>query len=495
MTALHDDDDHTALHDWTARDCAARVQARALSAEDVARHFIERVARLNPARNAIVQFDVEAVLAEARRVDARLAAGEVLPMAGVPVTVKDNLWVAGRTVTQGSRLYADFIAPRDAWAVARLRARGAVVLGITNCSEFACKGVTDNLVYGATRHPMDTSLTPGGSSGGAVSALAAGLGLLALGTDAGGSVRRPAAHCGLVGHKPTQGVIAHPWGFAEPNYGVSVVGMLARNVGDCAWLFEQLSAFDASDASSPPVAVNFQATHAVASDPPRDLRIAWSPQLGCDFAIDADVLAALEQRVNALRDAGWTVTRADPHWPAGTRTYPESAFQHAGLHRLYAEQLAARPHDIDPALARQIEAGAHLGPAELGRVLQMRERIAHSLSRFFEEHDLLLCPTTPVTAWPLDQIGPPVIGGRPAGERGHAVYTPLFNHCGVPACSVPAGRVRGLPVGLQVVAPRFEDARVLQMAALLERIGERINDRIDASATACAASGADEGSS
>jgi aspartyl-tRNA(Asn)/glutamyl-tRNA(Gln) amidotransferase subunit A len=460
----------TALHEGSARDCAARVNARELSATEVARHFIARVQQLNPALNALVQFDPAAVLAEAQQVDRRLAAGERLPMAGVPVTIKDNLWVEGRTITQGSRLFANFTAPRDAWSVARLRALGAVVLGITNCSEFACKGVTDNLVYGATRHPLDTSLTPGGSSGGAVAALAAGLGLLALGTDAGGSVRRPAAHCGLVGHKPTQGVIAHPWGFAEPNYGVSVVGLLARNVGDCAWLLDQLSGFDASDASAPPLSVAWQAEAATRSEPSRELRIAWSPQLGCDFAIDDDVLAALESRVNRLRGDGWSVVDASPAWGTAVREYPLNTLQHAGLHALHGEQLKTRRYDIDPNLAAQMDAGAVSTPAELSRALRLREPIVASLSRFFEQHDVLVCPTTPVTAWPLGQIGPPVIGGRPAGPRGHAVFTPLFNLCGVPACSVPAGEVRGLPVGLQVVAPRFEDARVLQVAALIERL-------------------------
>lgn len=458
------------IHDWAARECAARVNARELGATAVAGHFIERVERLNPALNAIVQFDAEAVLAEARRVDDRLAARESLPMAGVPVTIKDNLWVEGRTVTQGSRLFAGFKAPRDAWAVARLRALGAVVLGITNCSEFACKGVTDNLVYGATRHPLDPSLTPGGSSGGAVSALAAGLGLLALGTDAGGSIRRPAAHCGLVGHKPTQGVIPHPWGFAEPNYGVSVIGLAARNAGDCAWLLDHLLAYDAGDPAAPPLAVSLRVHDSVLAEPPHGLRIAWSPQLGCGFAIDADVLAALTQRVNALRAAGWQVADADPAWPEGIRDYPLAALQHAGLHRLYGEALETQRDAIDPHLAAQIQAGAGITPAEVARVLRLRERICTSLSHFFEQYDLLLCPTAPVTAWPLEQLGPPLIGGAPAGPRGHAAFTPLFNHCGVPACSVPAGTVRGLPVGLQVVAPRFEDARVLQMAALLERL-------------------------
>jgi aspartyl-tRNA(Asn)/glutamyl-tRNA(Gln) amidotransferase subunit A len=389
-------------------------------------------------------------------------------MAGVPVTIKDNLWVAGRTITQGSRLFADFRAPRDAWVVARLRHLGAVVLGITNCSEFACKGVTDNLVYGATRHPLDPRLTPGGSSGGAAAALAAGLGLLAIGTDAGGSIRRPAAHCGLVGHKPTQGLIAHPWGFAEPNYGVSVVGLMARSVGDCAWVLDLLSGFDASDASAPPLETALEAEAAVGHEPPRSLRIAWSPQLGCDFPIDAEVLAALTQTVNALRAAGWAVTAADPDWGEAVRNLPINLLQHAGLHALYGEAARHRRQDIDPHLLAQIDAGAASTPYERAAALRQRGPIVASLTRFFERFDVLLCPTTPVTAWPLGQIGPASIGGRPAGPRGHAVYTPLFNLCGVPACSVPAGHVRGLPVGLQVVAPKFEDARVLQTAALLE---------------------------
>ena len=284
-------------------------------------------------------------------------------------------------------------------------------------------------------------------------------------------MRRPAAHCGLVGHKPTHGVVPHPWGFAEPNYGVSVVGVLARNVADCAWAFDHLIAFDAGDPSAPPLNIALQAAAGVVVDPPRELRIAWSARLGNDYAIDADVLSALEQRVDALRAAGWSVADADPKWPDGIRDYPLAALQHAGLHALYGQRLQTHRDDIDPNLVAQIEAGAALTPVELAQVLRLREQIAMSLSRFFDHHDLLLCPTAPVTAWPIDQLGPPVIGDRPAGPRGHAAFTPLFNHCGVPACSIPAGLVRGLPVGLQIVAPRFEDARVLQMAALIERLG------------------------
>ena len=461
-----------ALHDWSARELAARVAAGGLRAVDVARYFIDRVERLNPGLNALVQFEPQQVIDEAETVDRRLAAGEVLPMAGVPFTVKDNLWVAGRRIAQGSRLFEDFVAPRDAWAVARLRALGAVVLGITNCSEFACKGVTSNLLYGTTRHPMDPSLTPGGSSGGAVAALASGLGLLALGTDAGGSTRRPAAHCGLVGFKPSPGLIPHPWGFAEPNFGLSVIGPMARNVADCAWLYDHLLAYDAGDPAGVPIAAGLDALPALDAPLPPELRVAWSPHLGCDFAVDDDVLAALQRRVDALRAAGWQIVDADPPWPVEAREYPLMALQVAGLHALYGRQLADDRTRIDPVLAVQIELGAQVTPADVARALRLKERIGASLSRFFESFDVLLCPTTPVTAWPLDQLGPPVIGGRPAGPRGHAAFTPLFNYCGVPACSVPAGLVRGLPVGLQVVAPRYEDARVLQCARGIEALGD-----------------------
>jgi aspartyl-tRNA(Asn)/glutamyl-tRNA(Gln) amidotransferase subunit A len=454
-----------------ARELAARVSSGALPALEVAREHVERVLARNPALNAIVGFDADAVLAEARQVDRRLEAGESLPMAGVPFTAKDNLWVGGRRVSQGSRLFADFVAPRDAWAVARLRAQGAVLLGITNCSEFACKGVTDNPLHGATRHPLDPRLTPGGSSGGAVAALGAGMGLVALATDAGGSTRRPAAHCGLVGHKPSAGLIPHPWGFAEPNYGQSVIGVIARDVADCAWAFDRLIAYDAGDPAGVPVEVALGAGDAIGVDPPRGLRIAWSPRLGIDLAVDDDVLAALEARVAALRAAGWTVVDADPCWPEGVREYPLLALQQAGLHALYGTRLACERDAIDPVLVAQIEAGAAQTPATLAAVLRLRERIAAALGRFFESHDLLLCPTAPVVAWPIGELGPATIGGRPAGPRGHAAFTPLFNGAGLPACSVPAGTVRGLPVGLQLVGARLEDATVLQAAALVERLG------------------------
>jgi aspartyl-tRNA(Asn)/glutamyl-tRNA(Gln) amidotransferase subunit A len=202
----------------------------------------------------------------------------------------------------------------------------------------------------------------------------------------------------------------------------------------------------------------------------RGLRIAFSSDLGCGFAIDADVLEVIEGAVSALGGAGYRIEEADPVWPAGTSAYPLLALQQAGLAALYGRQFEADRTQFDPDIAAQIELGLRTGGAQIAEVLLLRERIYASLNAFFGRYDLLICPTSPVTSWPVDLLGPPLIGGLPTGPRGHAAYTPLFNYCGVPACSVPAGLVRGLPVGLQIVAPRYEDARVLHFARAVEHL-------------------------
>ena len=454
---------------WTAHESAAAVRSRRLSAHELAQHALARLHAVNPALNAVIEQDDAWTLAQAAAVDQRLAKGDVLPLAGVPITVKDNLWVQGRRITQGSRLFEDFIAPADAWAVARLRALGAVIIGITNCSEFACKGVTNNLVYGKTRSPWNPALTPGGSSGGAVAALASGIGALALATDAGGSTRRPAAHAGLVGMKPSFGLVPCGPGFDEPNFGLSVIGQLARNVADAAWMLDLLQGHDAADWGSQalPLHPTLPGLHQA---PPRSLRIAWSADFGCGFAIDAPVRAALEAVVDQLRADGYRITEAAPQWPPEVREYPLLKLQQAGLAALHGAAYDQDPDRIDPDLQAQIRNGRTFSAVEIAQVLLLREHLYASFMRFFGDHDLLLTPTTPVVSWPIDQLGPAQIGGLPAGPRGHAGYTPLVNYCQAPACSVPAGLVDGLPIGLQVIGPRYADARVLQMAAQVERL-------------------------
>lgn len=460
----------TALHQWSAQHTAQQVLAGQLSATDVARHMVARIERLNPQLNAFAFFDAERVLQAAAQVDARLAAGETLPMAGVCFTVKDNLWLQGAPATFGSLLFEDFIAPQDSWCVARLRALGAIALGVTTCSEFACMGVTTTKLHGSTRNPWDTRLTPGGSSGGAAAALAAGIGHLALATDAGGSTRRPAAHTGLVGMKPTLGRVPNPAGFDDPNHLISVIGQLARNVGDAAWMLDCLTAWEPADPLSCPAFAQPDALAQLPQDV-RGLRLAWSPQLGCALAIDSDVLAAMEQAVEALRRAGWNIERADPVWPEGAREYPLIALQQAGLAQRFGADWAARPERIMPNLGEQIELGATHSGMRITELLKLREQFHASFTRLHARYDALLCPAAPVEAWPHELLGPAMIGGQPAGPRGHAAFTPFFNYGAVPAVSVPCGFGRnGLPLGLQISAARFEDARVLQLAQQAEQV-------------------------
>jgi aspartyl-tRNA(Asn)/glutamyl-tRNA(Gln) amidotransferase subunit A len=450
----------------TAAEIAAAVGRRVAAAVEVFDAFAARVEALNPRLNAVIRFDPRVGRAEAAAVDRRIAGGDTLPLAGVPFTVKDNLWVKGRVAAQGSALFADFVAPEDAPAVARLRAAGAVFLGTTNCSEFACKGNTTNRLFGPTRNPWDLTRTPGGSSGGAASAVAAGLGAIALGTDGGGSIRRPAAHVGVVGMKPSAGLVPHTGGFVEPVFGNSVIGQMARTVEDIRLMLDAITAPDLADPQSPPVPVWSRA----AAGRVEGLRVAFSPRLGLGFPVDPDVAANVRATAERLASAGATVEETDPQWPEGASEQALMPLQLAGLASLYGERFKARAWDVDPDIGAQIEAGLRLSGVDVAHALHAREALYRALARFFERFDLLLAPTTPVTAWPIELLGPKEIEGKAVTPRGHAVFTPLFNHTYMPACSVPCGLDRqGLPVGIQVVGPRFADARVLGLAEAIER--------------------------
>jgi aspartyl-tRNA(Asn)/glutamyl-tRNA(Gln) amidotransferase subunit A len=423
----------------------------------------------NPTLNALLRFDAEAGRTESQQAERRLRDGDTAPLLGVPFTAKDNLWVAGRTVSQGSRRFEHFVAPQDAFAVARLRAAGAVFLGSSNCSEFACKGVTTNRLTGPTRNPWALDRTTGGSSGGAAAAVAAGFGPLALCTDGGGSTRRPASHTGVVGMKPTAGLVPHPTGFVEPVFGNAVIAPMARRVADVIALLDVIAAPSLADPQGLPLPLWSRAD----ADParlPRTLRIAYSPRLGLDVPVDDDVAASVDAAVERLARAGHRIERADPVWPAGAGEAALMPLQWVGLAALYGDALARGEWDADPDIAAQIEAGRRVAGTEIAQALFTRDVLYRAFDAFFAQHDLLISPTTPCTAWPLDRLGPAIVGGRPAGPRAHAVFTPLVNHCFLPACSVPCGLDReGLPIGLQVIGPRFADARVLALAGLVEQ--------------------------
>ena len=337
--------------EWRARDLASRVNSQDLTAVQVTQAALDRIAWANPLLNAFIDIDHVAVLKQAAAVDLKIQQGARLPLAGVPFSVKDNLWVAGRPAPYGSKLYADHVAPRDSWSVEQLKKQEAICIGMTNTPEFACKGATKNPLHGITRNPWNLNLTPGGSSGGAVAGVAAGLVPVALGTDAEGSIRRPAAHTGLVGFKCTLGPF----------------------------------------------------TDALNAQPARTLRIGFTMDLGCGFAIDDDVALAIESAVQQLRRAGWKIDISHPAWPPKTNEYPLLAQQQAGLAALFGQAYQEAPQIFDRDIAVQIEAGQKAtGPMIAGLSLQ-RNKLREALNTYFNSYDLLLCPTVPVE--PFLQFG------------------------------------------------------------------------------------------
>lgn len=453
------------INEMNMKELGHAIQTRLISCCDIAESVIERVLTLNSQLNAIVRFDQDYVRAQARALDARRDAGFNSPWLGIPVTFKDNIWIEDRPTSSGSLLYKDFIAPHDAIVVSKLRQAGALIVGSTNCSEFACKGVTSSPLHGVTCNPWDMSRTPGGSSGGAASATAAGLCHLALGTDAGGSVRRPASHTGLIGLKPTSGMIPHAGGFDEPVYGHSVIGILTRSTEDAWASLSLLAQHDPADMQSPPLRAPL---HPLMDPLPRS-RIAWSPQLGLGFPVEPEVREACGRSLEAFRAAGHEIVEADPPWPQGTSEESLMPLQLAGLAAIYGDAYQKGKWEPDPDIAIQIEAGLALSGPAVAEALELRKFLYRALADFFKDYDFLVCPTTPVTAWPIEKNGPEKIAGQWVSARAHAVFTPIFNHSNVPACSVPCGLDHaGLPIGLQIVGPMFSDDKILALAAKVE---------------------------
>lgn len=446
----------------SAREITADVAAGRTSAVETAKAALARIEAAK-ALNAVVTIDPARTLADAAAVDDRVRAGETMTLAGVPVVVKDNIWVGGWRVTQGSRLFADFVAPRDAIAIERLRRAGAVVVGISATSEFASKGVTISPLFGPTRHPLNPALTPGGSSGGPAVAVAAGLVPLAIGTDAGGSSRRPPAHVGVAGFKPSYGAIPYGPGFAEPFFGLSVIAPIAATVADITLAFEAMTGVDPRDPDSADIAQE--------ADDFAGLRIAFSPRLGLDVAVDDVVADGLASAVARLSASGLRIARRDPVWPAGATEEAIMPLQHAGLAALHGDAFRKDPTVFDPDIARQIERGLSWSGADVAGALVASAAIAHAFAALFTDIDLLLAPTVPCVAWPLTQLGPDTIGGRAASPRAHAVFTPFVNHARLPAISIPCGTdAAGLPFGLQMIAGRGRDRTLLKAARHIETL-------------------------
>ena len=473
----------------SARGLAAAVRSGERSARSVVDEHLEAIRSGEPEIHAFNLVLADEALAAADEVDRRVAAGEDPgPLAGVPVALKDNLCTRGVPTTCSSRILEGWLPPYDATVVERLAAAGAVVVGKTNLDEFAMGSSTENSAFGVTRNPLDLTRVPGGSSGGSAAAVAAGFAPLALGSDTGGSIRQPAALCGVVGVKPTYGAVSR-YGLVAFASSLDQVGPFARTVSDAALLLEAIGGHDPRDSTSIPEPA--AGLTEVLDRGVEGLRIGVIEELSGDGleGIADDVRSRLGEAASALDAAGATVeTTSVPSTVYGLSAYyviaPAEASSNLARYdgvryglRVDAPNAgdmntATRTAGFGDEVKRRIMLGTYAlsagyYDAYYGKSQKVRTLIVQDFARAYEEFDLLLCPTAPTTAFPIGEKT-----ADPMTMYLNDVCTIPSNLAGHPAMSVPFGvGDDGMPVGVQILAPAMGEPTMFQAAAVLEAAG------------------------
>jgi amidase len=442
-------------------------RARKTSPLEVMRAVLARVDAVNPRLNAIVTLEREPAMKAAKAATAALKKGEKLgPLHGVPVTIKDLTHTKGIRTTWGSKVFEHHVPTENSLIVERLKAAGAIILGKTNTPEFGAGGNTFNAVFGATRNPWNPALTCGGSSGGAAVALATGMGPIAQGSDTGGSLRTPAAFCGVVGFRTSPGLVPYyPKILGWDSIGVT--GPMARTVADTALMLSVVAGPD--DRSPISYDVDTAAfTRAVKSPSVKGWRAAWTPDLNGLIPVDPEVARVAEASTRVFRSLGARIESACCDFSEvndivlGTRGLSMVAS--------HADKLPAWKEQMQKGLVWNIEQGLKLSPGEIARAEVLRTTLWHRVRAFMETRELLLLPTVAVPPFPVEQPYPTEINGKPLDN-----YTQWFfltygiTVTALPVISVPCGFTKsGLPVGLQIVGRRRQEAMVLRAAAAFE---------------------------
>jgi len=450
----------------TATEIQRAVQSRQMSAVDAVAGALAAVDARNGELNAIVTLNPRA-LDEARAIDARLAAGDAVgALAGVPVGIKDITPVAGLRTTYGSPIYADHVPEADAVVVERLRRAGAIVMGKTNTPEFAAGANTWNTVFGPTRNPRNPALTSGGSTGGGAAALATGMVALADGTDLGGSLRIPAAFCGVVGLRPSPGLVPqHPVDWVWDT--ISVAGPMARIVEDVARMLQVI----AGPSPGAPLGSGIRGRDFVAAaltPVSPGVRVAYCPDVA-RIGIDTSIESVCRAAAFALADEGADVREIACDLSAYRDTFLTLRAE------WFLAGMAGRMHRLDDFgvnVRANVEAGLALDPRALGAAHHARGQLWHTMRELFSRVDYLVTPTTAVPPFPVEQNYPTEVAGRPM--RTYVDWfapTFLLSLTGLPIASVPCGLdTRGLPVGLQIVGRPQDEEAVLTLAAAVERV-------------------------
>ena len=436
-----------------ATELAARFRAGSLTPSAALRALLARIAAANPALNTFAALDEAGATAAAAAADARFAAGVPLgPLDGVPVSIKDNITVAGLPCAWGSELFLDYVPDADETPVARLRAGGAVILGKTNVAEFTLgRGNTDTKSFGTTRNPWNTALTPGASTGGGAAAVAAGFGPITLGTDGGGSIRRPACHCGLVGLKPSTGRVARRNGLPIILDDAEVIGPLARTVDDLALTLAAIQGPLDEDRLS----IGLPGPHAE-PPPPQGLRILYVPRFG-EWAVDAPVAASCAAAAGNLAALGHRVETGvmpvdldlfDRHWPrmtaAGLSWLLRGRDWRGKVGAIYEEMMA---------LAETLSAADYIDALNAFREVQAQ------FARAFRDWDVIVTPSAGALPWDATQFGPPH----------HRAFTGIVNAGGLPGLNLPCDpSPDGLPIGVQLIGAFGADWRLIALARQYE---------------------------
>lgn len=439
-------------------DLAAAIRSKQLTSAQITKSFLDRIEKINGDLNAVVNLNAENAIKYAEQADARLAAGETPgPLHGIPMTIKDSLDTKDMVTTWGTKGRADFRPGRDATVVARLREAGAILLGKTNTPEFTLSFKTDNLLFGATRNPYDLSRTPGGSSGGAAAAIAAGASLFDMGTDTGGSIRLPSHFCGIAGIKPTTGLVPCT-GNALPSSGLiarlSQPGPMARNVADLEYLLNIISGPDLIDPYAYPSPKSNRADLDVSR-----LKIGYFSDNGISSPSD-DIQSCIKNVVQMLGDEGLSVSEARPSGIEMTNFILSRVFSADGGEMVELLLEDCRTTEPSAALTGMESSDIPtIDQREFAQVIHLWDNFRSSMLSFFEDFDVLICPTNGKTAIPLDQDE----------NMADYTYTSAFNLTGWPGVVVRGGTdENGLPIGVQIVAAPFREDRCLAVAEWLE---------------------------
>jgi amidase len=476
---------HSDLFFMSATQLAGLLRRREVTAVEVADAFLRRIDDLNPETKSFVTITHDAAMAAARHCDDEAARGRVVgPLHGVPVGIKDLFdFKAGVRNTFGSLPLADFVPTATTPYIQRLEDAGAVIVGKTNAPEFGHKGITDNFVTGATSTPFDLSRNSGGSSGGSAAAVASGLVPLAQGTDGGGSLRIPAAWCGVYGYKPSFGRVpdvARPDSSMHTNPFISA-GPIARSVRDAGLMLSVMGGPHDRDPFSLPAENRDYAS--VADDGLRGARVAFSPDLG-GFPVDPDVASVVTLAIAGIEAAGASVEHVAVELPADQFELSTLWLHLCGL--LYGTLVDAveswgvnlmRDHadELTPAFRAVVEEGRGFTVQDIRRDMILRSEVQDTVQDIFDRFDFIVTPTLAVSPVPNapdgTTVGPSRVNGVAVDPSIGWCLTYPFNFTGNPAASVPCGLTgTGLPVGMQVVGRRHADHAVLAASAALEAV-------------------------